>query len=108
MQSIIFKCSLVIIYTGYFMPFVSALSSRIELVNETMIIFCTYHLIMFTSLIADPETRYLCGWPLIFTVFILVVMNLVVMLSQALAQAFRKIKRQYMLRKRKLILQGRK
>ena len=84
-QSEIFKCSLVMIYLGHFSPFVSRLAGTVELINEVLIVICTYHLIMFTALVYDPGTRYLCGWPCIVVVFTLIAINLSVIVYQSIS-----------------------
>ena len=77
-QAIIFKCSLIMIYIGYFRPFDKRLASILELVNEILILLCTYSLVMFTAFVPEASTRYLCGWYVIGLVFLLISINLVV------------------------------
>ena len=83
------------IYVGHFKPFLSRYASMIELINEVLIVVCTYHLIMFTSLVYDPDTRYLCGWPCIIVVFALIAMNLSVIVYQAITSIIYKSRLKY-------------
>ena len=68
------------IYTGYMRPFERQLANNLELINDTFIILCSYFLIIFSALVADAETRYISGWPLIGLVAILIGLNLTVII----------------------------
>ena len=68
------------IYTGYMRPFKLRLANNIELINDTFILISSYFLIIFSALVADAETRYLSGWPLIGLVTLLVGLNLIVIM----------------------------
>ena len=61
-QFLIFKQSLFMLYTGYFEPNYIPSENTLELVNETLTLVCSYSLIMFSPLVPDAQTRYLCGW----------------------------------------------
>ena len=50
-----------IIVVGWFKPFDSLRSNRLELFTECVTLGVLYTLIMFTDFVGDPETRYTCG-----------------------------------------------
>lgn len=81
-QTIIFKCSLIMIYTGYFRPFSKRLSNWIELMNDALTVLCSYFLIIFSNVVSDPYTRYVSGWPLIGLVCFIILINLLVIMYQ--------------------------
>lgn len=91
-QTVIFKCSCFMIYTGYVRPFESAMNNNLELINECLVIMCSYSLIMFSSMVFDAQTRYECGWYLIALVIFTISMNLVVILVQTISKSLKHIK----------------
>ena len=88
-QAIIFKCSLVMIYTGYFRPYVLTVANNLELINDTFIILCSYFLVVFSGLVSDKQTQYICGWPLIGLLAILISLNLGVIMFKGISQMYR-------------------
>ena len=82
-QSVIFKCSLVMIYTGYMKPFKMQLNNNLDLITECLVILSSYSLLMFSAMVYKAETRYTCGWYLIVLVFLLIAVNLSVIIYQA-------------------------
>ena len=75
-QTIIFKCSLIMIFTGYMRPFNRRLANNIELINDAFIVVCSYFLIIFSPLVSDAQTRYISGWPIIGLIGVLISINL--------------------------------
>ena len=80
------------IYTGYMRPYVMKLSNNLELINDTFIILCSYFLVVFSGLVTDAYTRYICGWPLIAIVGILIFINLTVIMYKGISQIIRAIR----------------
>ena len=72
------------IYTGYMRPFELRLANNIELINDTFILIASYFLIIFSALVADAETRYISGWPLIGLLALLVGLNLTVIMIKGI------------------------
>ena len=72
----IFKCSLFMLFVGYFKPFELSFQNNLELVNETLTLVCSYSLITFSAFVPDAETRYLCGWYIIALVALMLAVNL--------------------------------
>lgn len=91
-QTIIFKCSLVMIFTGYMRPFETRMANTVELINDAAIVVCSYFLIIFSSLVADTETRYMSGWPIIILICSLILLNLGIITVQAVKQLIRSIR----------------
>lgn len=94
-QFMIFKCSLCMLYVGYFRPFKSSFVNSLELTNEYMTLLCSYSLIMFSQIVHDPETRYLCGWQIIFLVLLILAINMSIIIFQAIRDAIKKCKLKY-------------
>ena len=61
-MGMIFKTSLVMIYSGYIRPYLLPFANNLDLINEFLTLLCTYSLIMFSAFVPDAYTRYLCGW----------------------------------------------
>ena len=72
------------IYTGYMRPFELRLANNIELINDTFILIASYFLIIFSAMVADAETRYISGWPLIGLLALLVGLNLTVIMIKGI------------------------
>ena len=73
------------IYTGYMRQFEVRLANNLELINDSFVILCSYFLIIFSSLVADPQTRYTSGWPLIGIIALLIGINLTVIMGKGIA-----------------------
>ena len=71
------------IYTGYMRPFEMQLVNKIELINDTVIILCSYFLVIFSGFVGDPEAKYLSAWPLIGLIFFFIGLNLIVVMGEA-------------------------
>lgn len=58
-----------IVNLGYLMawrPFGSDKINNLEIMNEATCLILLYHVMLFSSYVEDPETRYLIGWSFIF------------------------------------------
>ena len=103
-QLVIIKAALFAAYLGYFKVFLSRLQNNLELWNESLTLICAYCLIPFSGLVSDANTRYACGWPLILLVLILVIINLSVMMVQAISMMIHSCKlRMWRRRNRKVM-----
>ena len=95
------------VYTGYMRPYVMKLSNNIELINDTFIILCSYFLIIFSGLVADAQTRYISGWPLIAIVGMLILINLTVIMYKGISQIIRAIRLRVIRRRNRILMENR-
>ena len=56
---------MIMAFQGQVRPYITPLNNKIDLINETLTLVCTYGLIIFTDFVPNPEARYQCGWVLI-------------------------------------------
>ena len=91
-QTIIFKCSLMMIYTGYIRPMKLRQANCLELINDSLIVVCSYWLIIFSAHVSSAEARYISSWPLIGIMTILVAINLTVITFRGITSIFRACK----------------
>lgn len=96
----IFKTSISMLYVGYYRPFALPSQNNLELLNEYLTLLCTYSLIMFSQLVPDPETRYLCGWQIIFLIVLTLSINLSLIIFQSIRDSIKKCKLKYTKRKK--------
>ena len=92
------------IYTGYMRPFELRLANNLELINDTCIVVSSYFLIIFSALVADPEARYISGWPCIMIVCFIIGLNLSVMTLRGVGGLARAIKLRYLRNKKRKIM----
>ena len=88
------------IFAGYFRPYNLQKQNTLELVNETLTLLCTYSLIMFSALVPDAATRFLCGWQLIGLVILILLINLTVMVYTSGKQCTRRCKLKHIRRQK--------
>lgn len=79
-----------VIFTGYFKPYQKKMVNILELINDSIIVVCSYFLIMFSDLVPDPETKYIMGWPLIALISTLILMNITVIVFKGIQSIVRK------------------
>ena len=79
-------------FTGYVRPFELRLANSLELINDTIIVVCSYFLVIFSGMVDDPETKYLCGWPLIGLIFLLIGLNLTVIMVRSISSLIHSIR----------------
>ena len=65
-----------LMYTGYVKPFQKPLHNRLEISNETLILFNSYFMIIFSNFVPDVEVRYKMGWYNLAVIFGIVIVNL--------------------------------
>ena len=80
-------------------PLILPLANKVELVNDTFIILCSYFLIIFSGLVADAETRYTSGWPLIGLIALLIGFNFTTIMVTAISQVIHSCKLRCLRRK---------
>jgi hypothetical protein len=73
-----------LIYVGYFMPFSTRFRSRVEVINEIFITVDTFHFMLFTDFVGQPDTQYLIGWSLIVHITLHILFNLAIVLQEKL------------------------
>ena len=74
--------AIVIIIFGSSNVFYMQKDSRLEFLNEFIILCCIYHYYLFTHFVPDPVARYTMGYSLIGFTLLALVINLIVMLQQ--------------------------
>lgn len=100
-------CSLVMLFTGYFRPMVSRMANTMELINDVIIVNCSYFLIIFSAMVADPWTRYQSAWPLIGLVCFLILLNLSVIMVRGISSVIHTSKLRMLRYKNRKIAQKR-
>ena len=98
---------MVTIASGYTEPFVSRVSNRMDLLNETFVLLTMYQLFCFTGFVFQHEAKSVVGLILITLTCLHVAINLSVMAGCNLALVARKAKLKYLQEKQKLILHNR-
>ena len=88
----IVKTAVFTAYMGFFQVFERRLQNRLEIMNESLTMLCAYCLIPFSGMVSDANTRYICGWPIIVLVGILVLINLAIILIQGVAVVIKSCK----------------
>ena len=95
------------LYSGYYSPNELRFANRLELMNETLTLVCTYSLIVFSAFVPDATTRYLCGWYLIALVVLTLLVNISIMVITSLFASIRTCKRKVKICKQKKALKNR-
>jgi hypothetical protein len=85
-------------YLGYVTPFNEPVINKLEIFNEVCILIICYHLFLLTDFIDNPETQYNVGWSLIFMTALNILMNLIIIVINAIRQ----VKRVFYMLKQKL------
>lgn len=76
-----------IVYIMVSRPFEKPYMNTLELLNETMILVCCYHLLFFSDANLDLRLRYLAGWSLDLLIIVQFLFNVVIEISQLLLKA---------------------
>ena len=95
------------IYTGYMRPFELRLVNNMELINDTLILIASYFLIIFSAMVADAETRYKSGWPLIGLLALIVAFNLTVIMIKSISKMIRACKLRLQRRRNRKLMHSR-
>ena len=62
------------------------------MLNEFLALITSYGLIIFTDFVGDPEARFQCGWVLIGLTLTILVINMLIMGSNTIANLYHKAK----------------
>jgi hypothetical protein len=92
--STIFFNLLFIIYLGLVNPYFFSKSNKVEMVNEVIHMFISYHYLLFTDFVPDEEMRFNLGWSSIFFCCLLIVFNIGLLIQDMVKAIFSKCKRQ--------------
>jgi hypothetical protein len=65
----------------YTKPFTNRILNFLEYLNEITILILTYHLIVFTDFVDDPNLRYSIGWSALILTAINILTNMLVMIT---------------------------
>lgn len=68
--------------------------------NEAFVLLINYHMICFADFISDSKTRTKMGWSLIVTLAVNLLINFGYIIFTTSADAYRKLRRKYLIRKR--------
>lgn len=98
-MNLIFQSLFMLIYLCLVRPFEDNLANNLEIFNEIFVLIASYHLLLFTDHIDDPDLQYIVGWSIIGFVVINFTANIVVMmvlniieLKNTLPKVFKKYK----------------
>lgn len=69
-------------YLILFQPFLHTRINTLEIMNETTNFILLYHIMLFSGMIADAETRYLTGWSFIFVTSLNLIVHLAFLLHE--------------------------
>jgi hypothetical protein len=79
-----------VMYLGLVVPHDVVNMTNSELANESILMIICYHLILFTGVVDDLETRTNIGWSLVAFIGVLLIFNVIVILSANINQLRRK------------------
>lgn len=69
-----------VLYIVKIKPFKEKLLNNLEVFNELCVLAKSYHLLLFTSLVADVEIKYKVGWSFIGVTAINILANMLVVI----------------------------
>ena len=82
-------------YTGYFSPFLSKLNNRMALFDEVIVLLSSYHLYCFTAWVGSPARRNEAGWSFLSLIALTVAVNFLIIITIVIKQVIQKIRRLY-------------
>ena len=89
-----------VIYQGKFRPWDNMFSNKLEMFNEAMCGIILYHLMLFTDFYDNFEVRYfLVGNSMIYTTFVAIGINSMVIISKFVVQMIRSYKKRQALKR---------
>jgi hypothetical protein len=83
-------------YAGVY-PYNEREMNRKEVFNEVMLMILTYHMLLFTDFITDPQLQFDLGKSFIFFLYVMVGMNLTFLMKVTVDKCLRKRKLNQML-----------
>ena len=95
---------MMMIYMAHFRPMPTSKNNKQEVMQDSFMLLCAYHLLLFTDYLPDVELQYNLGWSYIFVITIMLSFNV----YEFLGMAFRDCRRCYYQRKRQAILEKNK
>ena len=78
-QLIVFTCVITMLYTGIARPFIGIFHNNLEVVNELLILWNSYFMLLFSDFILNVNTRYMVGWANTGVIVALVVVNIILL-----------------------------
>ena len=67
---------LVMIYQGYFEPYILPEFNRLQATNESLITLCSYFLFLYTEFLSNKDVRYNMGWINIVLIGLAILLNM--------------------------------
>ena len=89
-MAMIFKTSLILIYNGYFRPFVLPFINNLDFINEALTLICSYSLCMFSAFVPEARSRHICGWQLVGLVGFMIAINLAIIIFTTIKSSIRR------------------
>ena len=90
MISLVFMTSLYIIFYGYVLPHSDKNRTKLEIINECLIMIMNYHTLCFTDFNASSEAQFMTGYSYIALVFVIILINIGSMVYKILNSFTRK------------------
>jgi len=87
------------IYVGNSMPHEDKFTTRVELINETMLLLVFYSFVLFTKHVEDPILKYKIGFITINIVLVQIAINYLIIIGTTVAAIIKKCKLRCMKRK---------
>lgn len=104
----IFKCSLVMMFTGWYRPFIIPIHNDLEITNEVLILMNSYFMLIFSDFVIDKHARYICGWVNLGVICMLVLVNLTLIFCTTGALVLHKVKLMWLKRRQKKLIEEHK
>lgn len=87
MIALIFATTLYIILYAGVRPHIDIKRSSVEMFNEAMTMLVNYHMVIYSGCMTNFETQFYMGYSLIFTIFVLVLVNVLMLLWKTIQKA---------------------
>lgn len=88
----VFTNQMVVMAIGLSSPFRYISDKYLELLNETNIMLCTYHMFLFTDFVSDPSARSKMGVSMIIFTLLNIGLNLGLLIYSTVREAHRLLK----------------
>lgn len=82
---------MMVVYIVYVKPFEQSLLNKLEIFNEICILLESNHLYLFTYFVSDPYLQYYAGWSIVAITLINIFVNMLIIISMGVYQAYKKI-----------------
>lgn len=77
------------------MPMENLITNLVQILNEVVVLVCTWYLFLFTPYVPDPQTRYFFGDMFLKIIALDVIVNIGILLYQIVDQIIKKIRMKY-------------